>query len=283
MVVTYILCCLRIATAPWRYWQLNARYFSAEQGIFSKLSLDALIPQRWRLAQQIDSDLHEPSNFPVFLKPEWGQNAHGIHRIDDRSQLLSMRTRLRRCPQRYLMQEAAPGSREFEIFSIDVDSQDEYHDVFTITEAINHKERFPINSKFNRFTRYADISDQFSTNELATISRHMSEIGEFGICRVSVRADSTEALIAGIFHVIEINLFVPMPINLLDTNDTWQHKWRFIRRSMMCLAQATKTLKPVERPQPIFTKMMTYGRRKQTSPSKKRSGIRQHQPWESAR
>ena len=269
MVITYILSCARIATAPWRYWQINSRYFSAEQGVFSKLSTDLLIPERWRLAQSVDSDSLQPSTFPVFLKPEWGQNAHGIHRADDQTQLLTLRTRLENEPQRYLLQEAAPGHREYELFSIDSNRSDDEHDVFTITEAINDSEKFPINSKYNRFTRYADITTQFSTDQQQQLASYLSEIGQFGISRMSVRADSNEDLVAGNFHVIEINLFLPMPINLLDESYTWAQRWRFIRSSMMSLAQATKLIKRSDIQHPIFTRMMLYGRSKSKMPSEK--------------
>jgi len=264
MVVTYILCCARIATAPWRYWQLNARYFSAEEGIFSKLSTDALIPDRWRLHQVIDADNLKPANYPVFLKPEWGQNAHGIHRADNFPQLVSLRNRVEHKAQRYLMQEAAPGHREFEIFSIDANRSDGVHDIFTVTEAINSSERFPINSKYNRSTRYSDITAEFSPAQQIRIAGYLSQIGKFGISRMSVRADTLQDLIAGDFRVIEINLFLPMPINLLDNNYTWQQQWRFIRKAMMSLAQATKLIRRSGRREPIFAKMMLYGRSKKT-------------------
>ncbi|MFK7993469.1 MAG: hypothetical protein AB8B87_04980 [Granulosicoccus sp.] len=281
MVVTYILCCARIATAPWRYWQLNARYFSSEKGVFSKLSMDSLIPERWRLAQSIDSDSLTPSHFPVFLKPEWGQNAHGIRRADNQAQLMQLRSELAEQPQRYLLQEAAPGEREFELFSIDADRDDDKHDVFTITEAINKNEHYPINSKYNRFTRYADITSQFNPEQQALLANYLSQIGKFGISRMSVRADSLEALIEGDFRVIEINLFLPMPINLLDGDYSWAEKWRFIRSAMMSLAQATKLIKPVDKPQPIFASMMMYGRSKAAaSPAGHgvETDIREHYP-----
>ena len=73
MVLTYIACCVRIGTAPWKYFQLNARHFSGERGIFSKMAIDDLIPERWRLSQTIDADSVVPDSFPVFLKPEWGR------------------------------------------------------------------------------------------------------------------------------------------------------------------------------------------------------------------
>lgn len=281
MVVTYILCCARIATAPWRYWQLNARYFSETQGVFSKLSMDKLIPEQWRLPQHIDSDALTPGRFPVFLKPEWGQNAHGIHRVDNQAQLVQLRSELASQPQRYLLQEAAPGAREFELFSIDADREDDRHDVFTVTEAVNASEQFPINSKYNRFTRYSDITAQFNEEQRLKMMAYLSQIGKFGISRMSVRADTLDDLINGKFHVIEVNLFLPMPINLLDGRFTWLEKWRFIRSSMMSLARATKMIKPVDKPQPIFARMMMYGRKKPTAtsiPSSSASEIREHFP-----
>ena len=268
MVVTYILCCTRIGTAPWRYWQLNARYFSREQGVFSKLAIDELIPERWRLNQSIDSETIEPSGFPVFVKPEWGQNAHGIHKVDNEEQLVILRSALAGQPQRYLIQEAAPGEREFELFSIDADRDDGKHDVFTVTEAVNTNEKYPINSKYNRFTRYVDVTDQFNAEQRLKMTGYLSQIGKFGISRMSARADSFEALVSGDFHVIEINLFLPMPINLLDAKYGWREKWRFIRPAMMSLAQATKLIKPVEKPQPIFARMMMYGRGKDAEKNK---------------
>jgi len=213
----------------------------------------------------VDSDSLTPAAFPVFLKPEWGQNAHGIHRADDQSELLTLRARLKNEPQRYLLQEAAPGYREFEIFSIDSNRYDDVHDVFTITEAINDSEKFPINSKYNRFTRYADVTSQFTAEQQQLIANYLSEIGQFGISRMSVRADSNEDLVAGDFRIIEINLFLPMPINLLDQNYTWVQKWRFIRSSMMSLAVATKLIQPSDNKQPIFARMMLYGRTKSTT------------------
>ena len=211
------------------------------------------------------------------MKPEWGQNAHGIRRADDLEELKLIRAELSSSAKRYLLQQAAPGAREFEIFSIDTDRDDAVHDVLTITEAINNIEHYPINSKYNRHTQYADVTAQFSAAERAQLASYLSEIGKFGISRMSVRTDSHATLVAGKFHVIEINLFLPMPINLLDSTYSWQEKWRFIRHSMMTLAKSTKMIKPVERPQPIFTRMMTYGRRKRTKLSKPRIGQRHTQ------
>jgi len=262
MILTFIACCARVGTGPWKYFQINARYFSDDQGIFSKLSIDKLIPERWRLFQDIDHESISPTHYPVFLKPEWGQNAHGIHRADDLADLNRLRVELSGKPQRYILQEAATGQHEYEIFNIKARKENNQHDVVTVTEAVNASENYPINSKYNRNTRYVDVTKQFSTEQLACLSGFVDEIGDFGISRMSVRADSHEALLAGEFHVIEINLFLPMPINLLDSSYSWKQRLGFIGSSMMSLAHATKAIKPVKKPQPIFSKMMRYGREK---------------------
>ncbi|NOR24925.1 MAG: hypothetical protein GQ542_11140 [Desulforhopalus sp.] len=54
----------------------------------------------------------------------------------------------------------------------------------------------------------------------------------FRIARVGVRANSIEELLAGNFHVIEVNIFLPMPLVLLDSQRSWAEKHRFIRESM---------------------------------------------------
>jgi len=266
LIVTYIACCVRVGAAPWKYFQLNARYFSKDQGIFSKISIDSLIPERWRLLQISDDPMVFPERYPVFLKPEWGQNAHGIHRADNFQALQAIRHKLKEKDgeQKYILQEGAPGAREFEIFSIDVSKTDGQHDVVTVTEAVNDTEDFPINSKYNTNTRYVDISDKFSQNDLMVLGGYLDEVGHFAISRMSVRADTLDDLIAGNFHVIEINLFLPMPINLLDSSYSWKVRLDFIGHAMMNLARATKAIKPVDHPPAIFTRMMLYGRRKST-------------------
>lgn len=264
IILTYIACCFRVGTVPWKFFQINARYFSKDQGIFSKLSIDRLIPDRWRLNQVPDDGTVIPERYPVFMKPEWGQNAQGIQRADNFEELQSIRHALKEqaTEQQYILQDGAPGSREFEIFSIDVSKNDGQHDVVTVTEAVNDTEANPINSKYNKNTRYVDISKSFSQDELTILGQHLDEVGQFAISRMSVRADSFEALLAGTFHVIEVNLFLPMPINLLDESYNWSVRFNFIRHSMMKLALATKAIKPVEKPHAIFTRMMLYGRRK---------------------
>lgn len=259
LVTTYIACCLRVGTFPWNYFQLNARYFSRDKGIFSKLSIDQLIPERWRLPQTIDGEHINPSTYPVFLKPEWGQNGSGIVRADDAAALQAFRQQ-HTDNRRFMIQEAATGAHEYEIFGIRSGRHGAEHDLITVTETINDSEPLPINSIYNDQTSYRDITAQFDAQQIASLSSFIQSVGDFAISRVSVRTDNIETLLAGDFKIIEINLFIPMPINLLDPSYSWQQRLRFIVRAMMLLALATKALPPLGSKPAIFTRMMLYGR-----------------------
>ena len=79
MITTYIVDCFAIGTGPWKFFQLNAPHFNSAKGIFSKIDLDEMFPEEWRLSQRYDADDYLPEEYPVFLKPEWGQNLSLIH------------------------------------------------------------------------------------------------------------------------------------------------------------------------------------------------------------
>lgn len=78
----------------------------------------------------------------------------------------------------------------------------------------------------------------------------------FRIARVGVRANSIEELLAGNFHVIEVNIFLPMPLVLLDSQRSWAEKHRFIRESMKGAARlAGNGFRPKKR-YPIFFRQL---------------------------
>ncbi len=260
MVATFILDCVWLRTKPCKYFQLNARDFNADEGIFSKLEIDQLIPPKWRLSQVYDDREHLPQRFPVFLKPEWGQNANGIFRADDAVALAEAREETSDSKAKYLIQEAASEAVEFEIFSILDDRDSDRYAHLTVTEVINDKESYPVNSIFNANTRYQEISDQLTDSQKARLWALMGEIRRFGISRVGLRADSVKEMLAGRFHVIEINLYVPMPINMLDQRYGFWALWKMVRQYMMSLARITKARDRNQPEKPVFTKLMLYNR-----------------------
>lgn len=245
LIISYIFFCIRVRVKPWDYFRLNALYFNQSKGLFSKLDIDKFIPQRWRLPQWVDKTSREPSSFPVFVKPEWGQNSQGVGRADNLEQLQSLRQNRATTDVQYLVQEAALGTIEFEIFSI-LDHQNLTDSaILSVTQVNNTSgESYPINGIYNRHTQYSDITPQLTQEQLDSLSQYLAQIEPFKISRVGVRANSVEALINGDFEVIEINLFVPMPLVLLSKNTKRLDKIRFIFSAMLALAKVTKVIPP---------------------------------------
>ena len=118
LILHYLAFCFRFLTIPWRYFQLNARYFNNQKKIFSKQDLDAITPEEWRLNQYIDRKDLLPTRYPVFAKPEWGQNSTGVSCIRNYAELEALRASPSYQAQNYLIQEAATGNIEFEVFVV---------------------------------------------------------------------------------------------------------------------------------------------------------------------
>ena len=257
LIFWFIYYAIRHGAWPWRFFQLNAPYFNCRKGIFSKLDIDNCIPAPWRLAQELLNSEAEPAAFPVFFKPEWGQNSHGIFRADNLAEFQSGCRRVAHKDIDYIVQEAAPETREFEVFYIRAAHENNQHATFSITEVVNTGEdALPINGIYNKNTVYHDCTKRFSPDELEKIWDHFKDICQYRIARVGLRANSNEDFLAGAFHVIEINLFIPMPLSLLDTKMSWPRKIAFIKEAMEHAARAVKVIPEKQVRKAIFWKKL---------------------------
>lgn len=259
LVTSYIVSCIRLGVMPWRYFQLNAHYFNKSKGIYSKQDINDLIPVQWRLNQQIDNYDFQPDTYPVFVKPEWGQNSKGIQRADSFQELENIRAQRHRAPIHYLVQDAAKGKIEFEIFVIPCATSPDRYAMLSVTQVINHSsDPFPINGIYNRQTEYSDITPQLNSENIETLWGYLKTVGGFRISRFGVRADSIESLVAGDFKVIEINLFVPMPLVLLSNNTSITRKLNLAIQCTWFLARITKTIPSQPNEPLIFFKKLGF-------------------------
>lgn len=257
LIFWLIVYSVRFRTRPWNFFQLNSDYFNGEKNLFSKLEINQYIPLRWRLWQVVDDGEIVPE-FPIFVKPEWGQNSHGVVLVRDLAELNDIRCKRSVKTVTYLMQEAAKETREFEIFYIRAAGNPEDTAQFSVTETVNCSgTSLPVNGINNRDSLYQDRTESFGKDELQNLWEMMKAIGFFRIARVGVRANSIEELLLGNFHVIEVNIFLPMPLVLLDREVGWTRKHQFIRESMKSAARlAGNGFRPLKR-YPIF---LRYGR-----------------------
>ena len=269
LVLTYIWHCIRLAARPWKFFQLNAGYFNNAKGIFSKLDMDQRIPSQWKLAQYRDNGQVIPESFPVFLKPEWGQNSAGVVRADSLEALQENRASRKGDDQPYLIQESAQGSREFEVYLILSDESKDRFATLSITEVTNTSgDELPVNGIYNKQTYYQDISGSFSSDQLQQLWSHLKQVGQFRTARFGIRADSLNDLASGQFKIFEINLFLPMPLVLVSNNVSRLEKLRLVYRLTRQLAAVTRTLPEQRKTHSIFFRKL-YGRKSaQTTYSK---------------
>jgi len=255
LVLGYMGWCLRLGARPWRYFQLNAPWFNEQRRLFSKLDMDTLIPDRWRLPQQPLADMEMPDNWPLFLKPEWGQNARGIHLARNLEEYQVLRKKLLvGSPVPYLAQAAAPGRREFEVFWIRDARDASRAAIFSVTETLNRSDQdWPVNTILNPDTRHRSLS--LSPEQERRLWQWMRQLPSFRIARAGLRADSIEAMLDGDFHIMEINLFVPMPLTLLDEDLPLKQRHAFINRAMKALADLTRALPKDQPPKRVFWPM----------------------------
>jgi hypothetical protein len=251
-----ITSCLRRRVSPQLFFQLNSEYFNPGKNIFSKLDMDRVIPDRWRL-RQIEDDGQVVPEMPVFLKPEWGQNSHGIYLIQTMKDLEAARRKRRVRKTSYLFQEVAREKKEYEIFYIRSASDNSRFAILSITEVRNsgHADLY-INGVHNADSSYHDITTDFSAKEQQQLWTMLKGVGRFRIARVGIRANSRKELLSGIFHIIEINIFLPLPLLLLDKNISWSGKHQFIRKSMVVAADLISNLPASKKRRAIFFRQL---------------------------
>ena len=261
LVLSYITWSFRFRIGPWKYFQLNANYFNEDLELFSKLDMDLQIPEKWRLAQFVDQTDRLPESFPVFIKPEWGQNSQGIVRADNEEQLNQHRQQRQKNGPRYLIQAAAQGQREFEIFYIPGAQTNQSSAIISITETCNRSnDVMPINGINNRDTSYRSCMSELNAQQIEKIEHIFGCIGDFKIARYCARADSLQALLDEQFSIVEINIYVPMPLILLVKNISFKEKVNFIFSTMRQLALVTKDIPASQAVKSVFFKKLQSAR-----------------------
>ena len=222
-----MLSCFCLLVPPWRFFHLNKNYFNKQKGIYSKQAINNLIPEAYQLSQWFDHADCEPKHYPVFVKPEWGQNSQGVQRVNTLDELKTVRRKFLTSsePRPLLVQESAQGVTEFEVFILAKPKSADDYACLSVTQVVNTTQNtLPVNGIHNPDTSYLDISDEFSPAQLGQLWSFLSPIGHFKICRFGIKADSKAKLLTGHFKIIEINLLLPMPMVLLTTNRSLRTK-----------------------------------------------------------
>jgi len=237
LIFWLIVYSVRRRVLPYHFFQLNCDYFNPAKNIFSKLDMDRHIPAQWRLSQVEDDGVTVPA-LPVFFKPEWGQNSHGVYFVRNTNDLRDARRKRVVKKTAYLLQEVAWERREYDIFYIRSAGESQEPGLLSVTEVKNSGYSEPVvNGVHNKDSSYHEITADFSSVEQNRLWEMVKDVGRFQIARVGLRADSKEDLLAGNFHIIEVNIFLPMPLLLLDESIPFSDKYHFVKKSMALAAR----------------------------------------------
>jgi len=256
LIFWLIVYCLRERVAPYLFFQLNSDYFNSTKNIFSKLDMDRNIPEKWRLNQSVN-DGKTVFALPVFLKPEWGQNSHGVFFIRNTRDLRQARKKRVVKRTAYLLQEVAWEAREYDVFYVRSAEDSQNYGLFSVTEVRNNGHSEPVvNGVYNEDSSYHDITADFTVAEQKLLWGMLKNVGNFRIARVGLRTNSKQELLAGHFHIIEVNIFLPMPLMLLDESISFPDKYRFVKKSMALAARLIAKIPKQEGRHAIFFRQL---------------------------
>jgi D-alanine-D-alanine ligase-like ATP-grasp enzyme len=254
VIYHFLLACIRNKVLPWRFFQLNKKFFSEEKGMYSKHIINEMIPPQWKLKslESLDISAIKKLNFPVFIKPEWGQNAAGVMCIPSKDKADAILKTRHFEDDFYIVQESANMNYEYDIFYIRSAGNPNQYSVLTITQLCNTEEKNPVNSIHNKNTSFKDITDSFNKNQKDTVWKYIEDIASFSIAKVGIMTNSSQDLIEGSFKVIEINLFTPLPLNILDTKYSKKEVQEFIKETAQALSLIVKKIPKTDTSKNIF-------------------------------
>jgi len=265
IVLYFILYALSKGIKPWRFFQVNAKYFNEEKKIFSKYEIEENIPSKWKLKNYILDNKNNPKiwekyilynyKFPLFLKPEWGQNSYGIYRVDKEKELNKYLKKIKNQNTTYICQELASYKWEYEILYIKKKHADTENLIFSATQTIDSSwEKNSIQWIHNN-SKYIEITNNFTQEEIKIINDKIKKISKFNFARIWLKADNIKWIIDWNFKIFEINIFLPLPLNLLDNNISEKKKNIFLKKFVKALAIITREVSN-KKPKQIFWNMI---------------------------
>ena len=230
----FIIFSIKYRINPFAFFQLNAEYFNSDKKIYSKHEIEKNIPKKYRLYSKLvkkhtkAKDIEEEMSYPIFLKPEWGQNSRGVFRADNRQELKNILKKITREKIPYLYQEASQYKDEFDILYIKDPIHPEKYTLLSITKICNNSdEAYPINVIKSGVVR--DITNKFTAEQLSAIYKKLRSFGDFRLVRVSLKADSIADINSGKFQVFEMNIFLPLLPAVKDkTLSIWEREKKLI-------------------------------------------------------
>ena len=261
IILYFIYFCFLNWVWPWRFSQLNKKYFNTKRSIFSKYEIEKNIPNKWKLNSiflNSKDSLEEQKNtilsnfsFPIFLKPEWWQNSHWIFLVKKEYQIEEFLKKIRESSINYLIQQWSLLNNEYEILYTKNNDEIFLH---SITESLNNNSKLCISWIHNN-TKYKDLINKFNLKEKNIIKKFIYKVWDFNVGRIWIKANNVEDIIKWKFKIFEINIFLPMMLSILDNNTDKNKKTKNLKKYIKSLIFILKNL-PIKWDKSIFFRQM---------------------------
>jgi len=246
MICYFLQACSRYKIMPHRYFLLNIAHLDRDSKTYSKYKLNLKIPKSWQLKTFLfearDSEnmafknIKASFKYPLFLKPEYGYRSIGVYYVVSDQELKNVLQKIKKYTGNYLCQTAANKKHEYDLMY--VHTHDQTDEEFFACSRCCTPEGVINGVTFG--TTYKNEIPKLSNQQQQQIKNHLKKIGDFGMSRISVAADSLEDVVAGKFFVIEINLLTPFPLHILDKNEHRSLKKQELKRFSVAIAKSVR-------------------------------------------
>lgn len=246
ILTTYFRACIQLRVLPWRFFGINQHGIHPKKGVFCKSIIQNFIPPEYQLPlvtlganEDIVSWQNKISslNYPVIIKPDLGQNSKHIHiAYNSEDKCISKQ---RKIPVDFVAQQVATGI-EYDILFIS-NEVDKNYSLFSIVELSqpNMQEKIPIHGIYQG-TQYKEINHLIEPQKLRKFAQKIQTEFNFKFARIGVKAQSLDDLLNFNFKTIEVNLFLPLCLNVLDTSISEHKRISFLKYYIYTLIVLTK-------------------------------------------
>lgn len=268
IVFWFIYYSMVLRVRPWRYFQLHAKYFNRKKWIFSKAEIESHIPDIWKLnstyinnidgIQKQIKQIEDNHSYPVFIKPEWGQNSHGISIVYSREELSDTLKSISKNSTPYVAQQASRYENEFEILYTRDPIKPNEIILQSIVESKNDTCDPHCVNGIHGTTSYHDILPKFTQDMKLILIEYIQKIWEFRVARIGLKAENIKSMIEWKFEIFEINIFIPFALHLLDKDISKKDKNIFIKKFAKDLVILTWKNKQTIKWSIFFKKLATH-------------------------
>lgn len=229
-------------SSPTNFLNLNHKHLEIKKGIYSKHKLNQIIPNKHKLiSQPLKKFISKPEiNFPIILKPDWGESSLGIKKVNNKINLDKLINNKQIKIEKYFVQQFNQFNIEYDIVFLknQITKNIEISEITTVSTT--NKDKI---TGINHNSNYKNITSQFSKTEIIKLQNNLNWLNKnFNSGKITLKSNSNKELLNNNFKVIETNILFPLP-NSVHTLKTNKEKKKVISKHLTKMIKLSKITK----------------------------------------